>query len=73
MALTGKQELALQLAKTAVQDWRQEQARAADGLAHSRTNAVRCLKEAVGAGVPQTLIAEECGWARQRVHQLVSE
>jgi len=71
--MTGKQELALQIAAKAVRDWREEEARAADGVAHSRSNALLCLRKAEKAGVSQSDLARACDWPRQRVHQLLNE
>lgn len=70
--LTGKQELALAIAKSAVGDWKAEEARAHDGIALSKRNAVVCLKKATKAGVSQSDLAEALGLSRQRVHQLVT-
>jgi hypothetical protein len=71
--MDSKQELSLQLAVTAVGQWRAEEQRAADGIAESRENAVYSLKLAVGAGVSQADLAKACEWSRQRVNQLIGE
>jgi hypothetical protein len=69
----ASKELALELALTAILDWKREEARAHDGIAFSRGNAVALMRKAVDAGVSQSAIAEGSGFSRQRVHQLVSE
>lgn len=71
--MDSEQELQLQITKKAVQDWRDEQREAADGLAMARTNAVNSVRRAAEAGISQATIAEACGWPRQRVHQFLNE
>lgn len=70
--MDSKQKLALQIAKAEVAEWRREEARAADGVALAKGSAIGTIRKAVKAGVPQATIAAECGWTRQRVHQLVT-
>lgn len=65
---TAKQELAIQVVRSAVHDWR----RSYEDWISSLENMRLALRRAVEAGVSQSALAREVGWPRQRVNEILN-